>query len=136
MVFGVMTRASVAKALDEMTPFNIAREKGSPNGSPGGASPVNDDLFFGDSDEGQKPAAKAIGKGRGAEGNPSFEEYEEAIKLPAHMLKDPPATASVAQADKATGNRPAQTPGRTPRVQPPTQANPSLAARRRHVDRP
>jgi hypothetical protein len=95
-------------------------EKGSLNGNPGSASAVDDDLFFGDSDEGQKPAAKVIGplqEGRGAEGNPSFEEYEEAIKLSAHIFKDPPATArSVAQADKATGNRPAQTPGRTPRV--------------------
>jgi hypothetical protein len=106
-------------------------EKGSPNSSPGGASPVANDLFFGDSDEGQKPAAREIGplhEGRGADHNPS---YEEALnKLPAHMLKDPPATASVAQAAKATGNKPAQTPGRTPRVQPPTLVNPPSVARR------
>ena len=113
-------------------------EKGSPNGNPDVGSPVPDNIFDGDSsNEGQKPPVrkiKPLHEGRGADHKTSYEEYEEALNRPtAHMLKEPPATACVAHALKATGNKRAQTPGRTPRVQPPPPANPPSVARRTPV---
>jgi hypothetical protein len=89
-------------------------EKGSPNGNPVFGSPPPDDIFDGDdSDEGQKPPARMIGplhESRGADHSPSYKETM--TTPPAHMLKDPPASASVAQASKATGQRRAKTPGK------------------------
>ena len=107
-------------------------EKGSPKGNSGDAPPDDDNPLFGESDEDQKPAAVVVGplqKGRGADDNPSYEDYEEAIKVPAHLLKEPPATASGAHAEKATGNSQAETPGKTPRAQLQTQATPPKVAR-------
>ena len=60
--------------------------------------------------------------GQGADGKPPYKGHEEATKIPAHLLKDPPVTASVVHAKKATDHSRPETPGSTPRAQSRTQA--------------